>query len=89
MSKRLGQGGFGAVYEAKWKKRTVAVKVCLGNLLQNLSREIQILSSLPPHSNVLTFYGVALSSDEVSTYMILELAPNGSLYDYLHVKKEG
>ena len=76
------------MYEAKWKKRTVAVKVCLGNLLKNLSREIQILSSLPPHSNVLTFYGVALSSDEVSTYMILELAPNGSLYDYLHVKKE-
>ena len=64
------------------------MKVCLGNHLQNLSREIQILSSLPPHSNVLTLYGVALSNDEVSTYMILELAPNGSLYYYLHAKKE-
>ena len=29
MGKRLDQGGFGAVFEAKWKKKTVAVKVCL------------------------------------------------------------
>ena len=29
MGKRLGQGGFGAVFEAKWKKKTVAVKVYL------------------------------------------------------------
>ena len=77
------------MFEGKWKKRTVAVKVCLGNLLENLSREIQILTSLPPHSNVLTFYGVALSRDSVSTYIITELAPNGSLHNYLHAKNEG
>ena len=64
------------------------MKVCLGNLLDNLSREIQILTSLPPHSNVLTFYGVALSSDKVSTYLVTELATNGSLFDYLHTKNE-
>ena len=83
----IGQGGFGAVYEAKWKKKTVAVKMCLGNLLSNLSREIEILISLPPHSNVLTFFGVALSSDSLNTCIITELAPHGSLYDYLHIKK--
>ena len=88
MGKRLGQGAFGAVFEAKWKKKTVAVKVCLGNLLESLSREVQILTSLPPHSHVLTFFGVALSSDSASTYIITELATNGSLHDYLHVKKE-
>ena len=88
MGKLIGQGGFGAVFEAKWKKKNVAVKVCSGNLLENLSREIQILTSLPPHSHVLTFFGVALSQDSVSTYIITELAPNGSLHDYLHIKEE-
>ena len=88
MGQRLGQGGFGAVYEAKWKKKKVAVKVCLGDLLQNLSREIEILTSLPPHPNVITFFGVALSSDSINTYIITELAPSGSLYNYLHVKGE-
>ena len=58
IGKLLGEGGFGTVYEAKWKKKVVAAKVCRGNLLKNLSREIQILAS------------------------------NGSLYDYLHERKE-
>ena len=88
MGKCLGQGGFGTVYEAKLKKKTVAVKVCLGNLLENLSREVQILTALPPHPNVIKFYGVAVSSDAINTYIITEVAPNGSLYNYLHIKKE-
>ena len=66
----------------------MAAQVCLGNLVKEFSWEIQILTSLPPHSHVLTFFGVALSSDAISTYIIAELAPNGSLHDYLHVKKE-
>ena len=66
----------------------VAAKVCPGNLLKNLSREIQILASLPPHPHVLTFFGAALSGDAVSTYIITELASNGSLFDYLHERKE-
>ena len=86
MGKRLGQGGFGVVYEAKWKKKKVAMKVCLGDLLKNLSHEIEILASLPPHPNVVTFFGVALSSDSINTYIITELAPSGSLYNYLHMK---
>ena len=88
MGRLLGQGGFGTVYEAKWKKKVVAAKVCPGNLLESLSREIQILTSLPSHPNVLTYFGAALSSDAVSTYIITELAPNGSLFDYLHKKKK-
>ena len=88
MGEPIGQGGFGAVFEAKWKKKKVAVKVCLGNLLKNLSREIEVLTSLPRHPNVLTFFGVAVSSDAVNTYIITEFAPNGSLHDYLHDKKE-
>ena len=88
MGRVLGEGGFGTVYEAKWKKMVVAAKVCPGNLLKNLSQEIQILASLPPHPHVLTFFGAALSGDAVSTYIIIELASNGSLFDYLHERKE-
>ena len=62
------------------------MKVCLGDLLKNLSHEIEILASLPPHPNVVTFFGVALSSDPINTYIITELAPSGSLYNYLHMK---
>ena len=88
MGNRLGKGGFGTVYEATWKKKVVAAKVCPGNLLEDLSREIQILCSLPSHPHMITFFGAALSSDGVSTYIITELAPHGSLYDYLHNKRE-
>ena len=88
IGKLLGEGGFGTVYEAKWKKKVVAAKVYRGNLLKNLSREIQILTSLPPHPHMLTFFGAALSSDAINTYIITELASNGSLYDYLHERKE-
>ena len=73
MGNLLGEGGYGAVFEARWKKKKVAVKVCPGNLVRNLSREIEILTSLPPHPNVLTFFGICLSSDAVSTYIITEL----------------
>ena len=88
MGNLIGKGGFGAVFQAKWKKKKVAVKVCPGNLVHNLSHEIEVLTSLPPHPHVITFFGVALSSDAVSTYIVTELAPHGSLYHYLHDKKE-
>ena len=88
VGKLIGQGGFGAVFEAKWRKKKVAVKVFPGNLEKNLSHEIEVLTSLPPHPNVLMFFGIALGSDGISTLIVTELAPNGSLHDYLHSKKE-
>ena len=86
MGRLLSQGGFGRTFEAKWKNRTVAVKVCVGDLLEHKSPEIEILTSLPPHPNIITFFGVSLSSDHINTYIVTELAVNGSLHDYLYVK---
>ena len=77
MGERLGKGANRTVYEATRRRRTVAAKVCPGNLLKEFSREILILTSLPPHPHVLTFFGVDLSSDTISTSIITELAPNG------------
>ena len=48
-------------------KQKVAGKACPGNLVDNLSCEIEILSSLPPHPNVITYFRVALSIDAIST----------------------
>ena len=88
MGNCIGQGWFGSVYEAKWNKKTVAAKMYPGDLLQNPSPEIKIFASLPLHPHVLTFFGVAPSSDAISTCIITELTPNGSLHNYLHIKKE-
>ena len=88
VGKRIGQGGFGVVYEAKWNERQVAAKVCSGNLIEHFSQEVAILASLPPHPYIIMFFGIALSHDKISTLIITELATNGSLFNYLHVKNE-
>lgn len=88
---KIGQGGFGAVYKAKWKTKgnmPVAVKVCLGNVKNELPREVQILADLPSHPNVITFFGVGIGSDGIGVYIITELAERGSLYHHLHGEKE-
>ena len=76
------------MYEAKWNEKQVAAKVCSGNLIEYSSLEITILASLPPHPNIIMFFGLALSHDKISTLIVTELATNGSLFNYLHVKKE-
>lgn len=88
VGERIGQGVFGVVYEAKWKEKHVAVKVCSGNLIENFPPEVAILAYLPPHPYVMMFFGLALSDDKISTLIVTELATHGSLFNYLHVKKE-
>ena len=83
----LGQGGFGCVYEGKWKEgggMKVAIKVMRGNDPE--AQEVKIWGSLPPHRNITALIGVALHS--VSTYIVMEVAMNGSLFNYLHTDKK-
>jgi serine/threonine protein kinase len=84
---RIGQGGFGTVFRAKWVNKTVAVKSCIGNLLEHGAAEVKILASLPPHPNVLRFFGVAVSADLINTLIVTEFAFDGSLFTALHGKK--
>ena len=86
--KKLGKGGYGEVYEGKWKtdeNERLAVKVMQIFDAEKFEREIQILRSLPSHANIISLRGVAYLGQEVC--VITELAVNGSLYDYLHVEK--
>ena len=85
---RLGKGGYGDVYEGKWKKgrgKRVAVKVIRSSATEMVLREIRTWSSLPSHTNIISFFGVVY--EKFLTYIVTELATNGSLFDYLHVKK--
>ena len=87
--KRLGKGAFGCVYEGHWKKgegMTVAVKVMQSRGSTSMPHEIDIWSSLPPHQNIVTLVGVVLA--KFLTYIVTELAVNGSLFDYLHIEKK-
>ena len=82
-NKKLGKGGYGAVFEGNWKKiggKRVAIKVVRSSATD--LREIQVWNSLPSHPNITMLFGVA--STKYSTYIVTELAVNGSLCDYLH-----
>ena len=86
--KRLGKGGYGDVYEGNWKKdggKRVAVKVIRSSATGIILREIQVWGSLPSHPNITTFFGVA--RERFVTFIVSELAVNGSLFDYLHEEK--
>ena len=86
---RLGKGGYGDVYEGNWKKKgggkRVAVKVIRSSATQMVLREIRTWSSLPSHPNIITLFGVVYQ--KFMTFIVSELATNGSLFDYLHVEK--
>ena len=77
------------MYRLKWAERggiDVAVKVCLGNLIE--SQEIEVLCNLPPHPNIIKLLGIAVSKDSTNTYIITELAVGGSLFKFLHEDKK-
>ena len=85
-NKRLGQGAFGDVYEACWNKMAVAVKVMRSSVAGRRLQEIQVWESLPSHPNIIEMFG--LCSDKYVTFIVMELAVNGSLFGYLHAEKK-
>ena len=64
--------------------KTVAVKLCDGDLLEHGAAEVKILASLPQHPNILRFFGVSVSPDKINTLIVTEFAFGGSLYNVLH-----
>ena len=51
-----------------------------------IPREVEVHSNLPPHRNILPLLGIAHSNDGFSLYICVELADK-SLYHYLHTEK--
>jgi tRNA A-37 threonylcarbamoyl transferase component Bud32 len=88
LGKKIGQGGFSEIYESKWLGIPVAVKVIFDPkiteaLLEEFNNEIEKLFILR-HPYIIQLYGITDKETSQKLAVITELAPKGSLFDYLH-----
>ena len=83
--KVLGQGGFGTVFRGQWVSKGIEValkKVCV----PPEACDAKVMVELGEHPNILGFFGYAQNYPD--TIIVTALAKKGSLYDYLHEKKQ-
>jgi serine/threonine protein kinase len=90
----IGRGSFGEVHAAVWHGRRVAVKSFLprGAAVSerarlDFRREAAVMRGLPPHPNLVTFFG--MSSKPGGVCLIMELVESGSLLDLLLYSDKG
>ena len=88
LGKKIGQGGFSEIYESQWLGIPVAVKVIFDPkiteaLLEEFNNEIEKLFILR-HPYIIQLYGITDKEKSQKLAVITELAPKGSLFDYLH-----
>ena len=88
LGKKIGQGGFSEIYESQWMGIPIAVKVIFDPniteaLLEEFNNEIEKLFILR-HPYIIQLYGITDSEKNQKLAVITELAPRGSLFDYLH-----
>ena len=93
LGKKLGQGGFGAVYEGEYKFQQVAVKRYEGSNLSDKNKatkamrdEMSIHLRLD-HKCLVRFLGL-VQQDNSPAMLVMELGKNGSLYNYLQSEQE-
>ena len=88
LGKKIGQGGFSEIYESQWLGVPVAVKVIFDpkiteELKEEFNNEIEKLFILR-HPYIIQLYGITNKDKSQKLAVITELAPKGSLFDYLH-----
>jgi serine/threonine protein kinase len=90
LTRRLGAGGMGAVFEARAGERVVALKVLSKlddlSLRMRFAREAEALARVDSHPNVLRIYGVHLEFEP--PFLLLELVQGRNLREVLR-EREG
>ncbi len=89
LGEKLGEGGFGSVYKARWQHQDVAVKQLHMERLskdgqKEFEQETRIWSKLR-HPNIIPLLGICIPPAPYS--MIMPYKPKGSLYDLLKSKQ--
>lgn len=81
MGNVIGGGGYGAIYKAKWRGLSVAVKV-ISELSDGseFEKELEMHKELLHHPNIVHFVGFCVSPK----CLVLEYIEGGSLDKYLH-----
>ncbi|KAF0553170.1 kinase-like protein [Gigaspora margarita] len=91
-SKIIGKGGFGAIYSAYSKNidKIVALKgLFYGSVndntisLNGFSKEVQNITKVTHHDNIIRFFGVTHDPKTETYYMVLQYANDGDLRCYL------
>eukprot|EP01029_Cantina_marsupialis_P029146 TRINITY_DN779867_c0_g1_i1.p1 TRINITY_DN779867_c0_g1~~TRINITY_DN779867_c0_g1_i1.p1 ORF type:complete len:1036 (+),score=202.55 TRINITY_DN779867_c0_g1_i1:96-3203(+) len=83
--KLIGKGGYGKVYKAIYRQKSVALKILHkslgGEALEEFKREVQMNIRLR-HPNVVLFMGACLEGEELA--IVTEYMSRHSLFDVLH-----
>ena len=78
----LGQGTYGIVWKGTWTCKVAIKKYTIP--AKGIPEEVLTLGSVRTHENITTLYGIVQHKHTIG--IVMELAPDGSLYKYLHEK---
>lgn len=82
----LGKGGYGTVYRGIWRDQPVAIKKLSQVVRDSFFTEATTMMEVEsPY--IVTLFAYCLSKR--NNYLVMELMPNGSLYDLLHSLHNG
>eukprot|EP01119_Soliformovum_irregulare_P025559 TRINITY_DN9502_c0_g1_i4.p1 TRINITY_DN9502_c0_g1~~TRINITY_DN9502_c0_g1_i4.p1 ORF type:complete len:795 (+),score=227.52 TRINITY_DN9502_c0_g1_i4:335-2386(+) len=79
---KIGEGGYGIVYRATWKGKTVAVKqmrethTLSGAKLAEFIEEARLMEAMKPHMNLVSYFGISCDN---GLYIVTEFLGGGSL----------
>ena len=89
-AKKLGEGGFGVVYQGQWQMVPVAIKQLKATRLNSEAladfQEEAQRHGLLRHPNIVMLFGVCVETGHYA--MVMEFMSGGSLYGFLHSNQD-